>query len=147
MKFGKRIESVPHLKDVLEVVLAFIIAWVFYQGLAAATGTPMPIVSVVSESMEPILHRGDLVFVVRADDLKIGDIVIYQSRHDPKTIIHRVVEKREDGYITQGDNRRTNPTSDLDLQGVITPNRIGGKLVFAVPLLGYPRLALYAIGI
>mgnify|MGYP001590130163 CR=1 FL=1 len=141
MKFGKRIESVPYLKDVLEVALAFIIAWVFYQGLAFAAGTPMPIVSVVSESMEPILHRGDLVFVIKANDLKVGDIVIYQKAGDQFTIIHRIIEKREDGYIIKGDNNH-GPDS-----GVVKPHQINGKVLFAVPLLGYPRLALYAVGI
>ena len=141
MKFGKRVESVPYLEDVLEILLAFIIAWIFYQGLAFAAGTPMPIVSVVSESMEPVLHRGDLVFVVAPKDLKVGDVVIYQREGSQFTIIHRVIESRPEGYIIKGDN---NPRPD---SGTVTQKQINGKVLFALPLLGYPRLALYAVGI
>ena len=141
MKFGKRVESVPYLEDVLEILLAFIVAWVFYQGLAFAAGTPMPIVSVVSESMEPVLHRGDLVFVIAPRDLQVNDVVIYQREGSAFTIIHRIIEKKEDGYIIKGDN---NPRPD---SGTIAQNQINGKVLFAVPLLGYPRLALYAVGI
>ncbi len=144
-----------YVKDILEIVLAFVIAWIFYQGLAFAAGTSMPIVSVVSESMEPVLHRGDLVFVVRPNDLKIGDIVIYQkactsadaarglcSREgDSTSIIHRIVQEAEGGYIIKGDN---NPSPD---SGIIRPEQVSGKVVLAMPLLGYPRLALFAVGI
>ena len=141
MKIREKINSVRYLKDILEIVFAFIIAWIFYQGLALATGTQTPIVSVVSESMEPVLHRGDLVFVIKPENLQVGNIVIYQKENSQFTIIHRIIEKKEDGYITKGDN---NPAPDA---GTIRPQQISGKVIFAVPLLGYPRLALYAVGI
>lgn len=130
-----------YLKDIGEIVIAFLVAWVFYQGLAFATGTSMPIVSVVSESMEPILHRGDLLFVLNADDPKVGDIVIYQRSDVKYTIVHRIIEINENGYIIKGDN---NPAPD---PGIVKKEQIIGKVLFAVPLLGYPRLALYAVGI
>jgi len=141
MRIRKRINSTKYAKDVLEIVAAFIIAWVFYQGLAFATGTSMPIVSVVSDSMEPVLHRGDLVFVVRPNDLKVGDIVIYRKEGSQFTIIHRIIQKTENGYIIKGDN---NPGPDTP---AVKSYQINGKVLFAAPLLGYPRLALYAVGI
>ena len=130
-----------YLKDIGEIVIAFVVAWVFYQGLAFATGTSMPIVSVVSDSMEPILHRGDLLFVLNSEDPQVGDIVIYQRSDVKYTIVHRIIEINEDGYITKGDN---NPTAD---PYVVKREQIVGKVLFAVPLLGYPRLALYVVGI
>jgi signal peptidase I len=130
-----------HLKDVTEIITAFVVAWVFYQGLAFATGTSMPIVSVVSESMEPILHRGDLLFVTGADDFQVNDIVIYQRSEVQYTIVHRIIEVQEDGYVIKGDN---NPVPDA---GVVKQEQIVGKVLFAVPLLGYPRLVLYLVGI
>lgn len=142
-KISQKINSVRYLRDVLEVVLAFIIAWIFYQGLAIATGTSTPIVSVVSESMEPVLHRGDLVFVVAPKQLQVGDIVIYQKNSGGQfTIIHRIVRKNDDGsYVIKGDNNAVADRPD------VRPSQINGKLLFSVPLLGYPRLALYALGI
>src|SRR3989338_11273750 len=38
-------------QDIIDIVIAFAAAWIFYQLLAVVTGTPMPIVSVVSDSM------------------------------------------------------------------------------------------------
>src|SRR3990167_929872 len=38
-------------KDIIEIAGAFVVAFLFYQFLVAASGTPLPIVSVVSESM------------------------------------------------------------------------------------------------
>jgi signal peptidase I len=130
-----------YLKDVAEIIVAFVVAWVFYQGLAFATGTSMPIVSVVSDSMEPILHRGDLLFVTGADDFQVNDIVIYQRSDVQYTIVHRIIEIQEDGYVIKGDN---NPVPDA---GIVKQEQIIGKVLFAVPLLGYPRLALYVVGI
>jgi signal peptidase I len=60
--------SKPFAKDIFEIVVAFVAAWLFLQGLGFALGTSMPVVSVVSESMEPILHRGDLLVVVGPGD-------------------------------------------------------------------------------
>ncbi len=130
-----------YLKDFGEILVAFLVAWIFYQGLAFATGTSMPIVSVVSDSMEPILHRGDLLFVTGAGDFQVNDIVIYQRSDVQYTIVHRIIEVQEDGYIIKGDN---NPVPD---SGIVKKEQIIGKVLFAVPLLGYPRLALYFVGI
>jgi len=125
-------------KDIAEIIFAFAVAWLFYQGLAFAAGTPMPIVAVVSDSMEPILHRGDLLLSTRIDEPQAGDIVIYQGQRF--TVVHRIVELTENGYITKGDN-------NLIADPPIRREQVFGKVWFAVPLLGYPRLALYAVGI
>ena len=131
-------------KDIIEIVAAFLAAWLFYQGLAFATGTPMPIVSVASESMEPILHKGDLLFVLRPDDLKTGNIIIYNVPGEKYTIVHRIIEMHDDGTVdTKGDNN----SGQLPYEHNIKSGQIVGKAVLAVPMLGYPRLLLYAVGI
>jgi len=85
-------------------------------------------------------NKGDLVFVVKPSNIRIGDIVIFE----PGPIIHRVIKINEDGtYETKGDNN----AHQLEVEHSIPKSRIHGKVLFAVPLLGYPRLALYAIGI
>ncbi|MFA4819849.1 MAG: hypothetical protein WC613_02710 [Candidatus Aenigmatarchaeota archaeon] len=38
-------------REILEIVIAFFIAWLAYQGLSVVMGTSLPIVSVVSDSM------------------------------------------------------------------------------------------------
>jgi len=131
-------------KDVIEVILAFAVAWLFYQGLAFATGTPMPIVSVASGSMEPILFKGDLIFVLSPDNLKVGDIVIYEPAADctvtEKTIIHRIIEFTDERtVITKGDNNSAPDKCPVDI------SQVRGKVSIAVPLLGYPRTMIYDI--
>ncbi len=159
-------------KDILEVVGAFAVAFLFYQFLILVTGTPLPIVSVVSDSMYHQeyfgswwnvssgyydqhditrqdfltftdfngLSRGDLLFVVRPINLHIGDIVIYQRDSASMTIVHRVVELSGDRVVTKGDN---NMGSDQP----ITLENVQGKVVFAIPILGYPRYLLHLVGI
>ena len=127
-------------RDIIEIVLAVIAAWVLYQGLAFGLGTPLPIVSVVSNSMEPVLHRGDLLIVAKSD-YQIGDIVIYNRPDTQFTIVHRIIKETDGGFVIKGDN---NPVPD---PGFVQENQILGKVQFAIPLLGYPRLALYAIGV
>lgn len=130
-----------NVKDILEIVIAFVVAFSVYQILAVATGTGMPIVSVVSDSMLPVLHRGDLLLVIKDNDPQIGNIDIYDSASSSFTIVHRIVKIENGQYTFKGDN---NPVPD---RLTVSKSQIKGKVVFALPLLGYPRLALYAIGI
>lgn len=129
------------VKEVVDIIIAFVIAFVFYQGLTFALNTNQPVVSVVSGSMEPVLHRGDLLLVQGRDVYEVNDIAIYQKPEDQFTIVHRIIEKTEEGFIFKGDN---NPGPDI---AIVPQNRIIGKVLLAVPLLGYPRLLLYAFGI
>jgi len=158
--------------DVAEIILAVFAAWLFYQGMSFALGTPMPIVSVVSWSMyhdhsfdnwwdgratyyQPIginktdfesfpmangLSRGDLL-VVSKSNYKVGDVVIYGRSDVQYTIVHRIVAEKDGGFLIKGDN---NAVPD---PGVVRKEQILGKVNVAVPILGYPRLVLYAVGI
>ena len=49
--------------NVIYVVSAFAFAFIIYQAFAFALSTSSPIVIVVSESMEPVFYRGDVMFV------------------------------------------------------------------------------------
>jgi hypothetical protein len=69
-----------------------------------------------THSMEPVISsRANAIEVVptSADQIKVGDIVSYQSEYADGTIIHRVVEKNADSqgvyFIIKGDN---NPSND-----------------------------------
>jgi signal peptidase I len=45
-------DRMPLFKDALELIVAFAVAWIFYQLLSLITGSSQPVVSVVSSSME-----------------------------------------------------------------------------------------------
>ncbi len=159
-------------KEMMELIAAFIIAWVVYQVLAVAIGTSMPIVSVVSDSMYHTSHfdqwwtnsaqdyvdynitkekfrtfiapeglsRGDLLVVGKATNPKIGDVLIYNKFGSDFTIVHRLVGVQESVYIVKGDhNNQADPP--------VLKEYVVGRVIMAIPLLGYPRLALHSIGI
>ena len=86
------------------------------------------------------LSRGDLLFVMGPDNPRVGDILIYRKSGSDFTIVHRLIETNNDFYITKGDN---NNVADPP----VAKNYVVGKVVFAVPILGYPRLLLHLIGI
>jgi len=132
------------LKEFFEIGIALLIAFLFYQALVFATGSSVPVVSIASGSMIPKLHPGDLVFAGKPADLKIGDIIIYHAncQYMPeKDIIHRIVGFESGKISTKGDN---NPYKDPCL---VETSQVKGKVIFAVPLLGWPRLFLnYLVG-
>lgn len=69
-----------------------------------------------THSMEPVLSSRANAIEIRpksSDDIKVGDIISYNSEYSDGTIIHRVIEKNSDEkgvYFTlKGDN---NPAPD-----------------------------------
>jgi len=139
-KKEQKIEKKKSLaREAGEIAAAIIVAVLVYYGLSFVLGTPMPIVSVVSGSMEPVLYRGDLIILVAPNNLKLRDVVIYQRSDMSETIIHRIIEEKDGGYIIKGDN---NAIPD---PGIVRKNQILGKVIYAVPLLGYPRVLLFEI--
>lgn len=132
------------MQEFFELGIAFLIAFVIYQILIFVTGTGMPVVSVASSSMLPKLHPGDLVFAEKAANLEIGDIIIYKANCSllpDKDIIHRIKSFENGKLITKGDNNFYKDPCPVDY------SQVQGKVIFGVPLLGWPRLALnYLIG-
>jgi signal peptidase I len=68
-------------------------------------------VIVAGHSMEPTLHTGDLVVMLRQRSYRRGDVIAYHiGKRQPGAgllIIHRIVGgSAAAGYMTQGDNRR-----------------------------------------
>jgi signal peptidase I len=130
------------IKEIGELILAFLLAFITYRVLAFTLATPIPIVSVTSNSMIPTLHPGDFVIVISPNEIKKGDIIIYEARCAAlprEDIIHRVIKINGTTLITKGDNNRTNPVPD---PCPVSIDQVKGKVLIAVPLLGYPRLFL-----
>ncbi len=102
---------------------------------------------VASSTMEPVLHRGDIVIVEKnPDNIRVGDIVIYNASWYPKSpIIHRIVAIKNDSkgntrYELKGDNLNI---SDPEL---VSPNQISYRVLNTengpnvIPKLGYIEL-------
>lgn len=126
-------------RELFELGLAFLIAFIAYQGLILITGSSVPVVSVASGSMLPKLYPGDLVFSMQANDLTIGDIIIYKAEcayMPPKDIIHRIIGFESGKIITKGDNNEYADPCPVNY------SQVRGRVLFGVPLLGWPRLWL-----
>ncbi|GIW69487.1 MAG: hypothetical protein KatS3mg101_0234 [Patescibacteria group bacterium] len=80
---------------------------------------------VKSDSMEPYIRKGDIVIVIPARRLKIGDIAAFKKNNT--YITHRIVEIRNDLFITKGDNNQNEDPYP------IVQKEIVGKAVFSLP--------------
>lgn len=139
------------LKEILgNLLLVALIMILASRTMAFAAGediaTPVSVIS--SESMEPTLDVGDMVFWVPTPigSVSEGDIVVFRSTaHGGEVVSHRVVEVREDEeLITQGDANEhpdPNPVTEDDLLGRVVSF---GDLPFRIPLIGHFWLSMTA---
>jgi signal peptidase len=89
---------------------------------------------ITSGSMAPELEVNSLVLIAETnyDEVQVGDIISYRSGSYDLPICHRVIDKTDDGLITQGDN-----VSIPDGEAV-TADMVRGKLIWHTNLLaGY----------
>lgn len=137
---GMKLDKNTLLRYLTLGVLAVLIGFGVYSLNAShLTGDQMPMpfgygASVVlSGSMEPALSTGDLLVVRQEEAYAQGDIVVYQSGR--MAVVHRIMTIDGETVITKGD---ANTASDEP----ISIAAIKGKVIAAVPLLGYPVWAL-----
>ena len=149
-------------KSGLKWLRALIEAFVIFIILKFILRSQIPLATVASGSMLPLLERGDLVFVqgVDAHSIRVGDIVVYRTCRGA-FIVHRVIniiERNGTIYlVTKGDN---NPYTDRMLgqfvdckTGMETPgvpiSRVVGKVLeiygmpLKIPYLGYVSIAAF----
>lgn len=105
--------------------------WFNSNGYTGFFGIGEAVVS--SESMEPKINKGDLVFYTKPniDNLKLGDTVIYkkQSADGQILVIHDIIKINENTVITQG---IANTVADEEFD----KNMIVGKYQFRMPQMG-----------
>ena len=135
----KKIKLSKKCKEILRVtaiVLAALIiglnVYSFNASRLAGNAVPMPfgigVAVVLSGSMEPEISSGDLLIVTEREGYAVEDIVVYQDGR--MAVTHRIISISGDEVITKGD--ANNAPDDP-----ITMSQIKGKVLFAIPLLGY----------
>ncbi|MEM4180587.1 MAG: S26 family signal peptidase [Nitrososphaerota archaeon] len=102
---------------------------------AALSGT-LAIHYVATGSMEPSIPVGSLVVAVKDAYFAQGDIVVY-SMGDAK-LMHRVAEVRREGLLVTAD-------AQPRYWEIVDWERVHGKVVAALPILGYLYLGAAAI--
>lgn len=71
-------------------------ALMIWKGLMVVTGSESPIVVVLSGSMEPAFHRGDLLFLTNQEEpIRVGEIVVFKVEGRDIPIVHRVLKLHE----------------------------------------------------
>ena len=87
-------------------------------------GGPATFVVVSGDSMEPVLHEGDLVVLRAQPDYDVGDVVTFAvpdgEPGEGALVIHRLIRAEGSAWVPQGDNRDVadewRPTDD-DIRG------------------------------
>jgi len=126
------------IKDIIIVAVCVVVIWI---GLQAYFGAQNPFYVVSSGSMYPELAMYDIIVIsghTAFDDVKIGDIIVFDRPKDhSKVIVHRVVAVVDDDPITlrtKGDN---NQNSIVGTDYPITNEEYIGKVVHVVPQVGF----------
>jgi signal peptidase I len=102
----------------------------------ATLGGSTVYVSTHGDSMAPRFSTGDLAVLRSADGYAVGDVVAYESPSIGTTVMHRIVERSGDRFVTQGDN---NDFLDPDEP---TADEMLGRLWFRIPQGGKALAAL-----
>lgn len=131
-----------HRKIIVNVLILFgvvLSVLCVYLVLRIVLRTSTPWIAVASGSMRPALEVGDLVIVqgVPADEIKVGDIIIFDSPTKPHPTIHRVVRIEEQQgkifFVTKGD------ASSLE-DNPVSQDQVHGRVIYKIPFLGYLAL-------
>lgn len=87
--------------------------------------------TVLSGSMKPKIKPGDVVVVSNKnkEKLKKNDIITFKEDED--VITHRIVDIKNNEYITKGDNNNF-----ID-HFVVPSENVIGKVLFHIPKIGY----------
>lgn len=135
-----KIPKVPETAStVIYIILGVALAVGVNQGMALALSTDMPVVAVESGSMVPTLHKGDLLVLqgVPAEELLVGDIIVFDPEGRVTPIVHRLIDKNPDGtFQTKGDAN----TYQHAWEKRILPEQIHGKSIFMIPWLGWVKI-------
>jgi len=126
------------IKDIIIVAVCVAVIWI---GLTAYFGAQNPFYVVSSGSMYPELAMYDIIVIsghISFDDVKIGDIIVFDRPKDhDRVIVHRVVAVVDDDPITlrtKGDN---NQNSIVGTDYPITDKEYIGKVVYVIPQVGF----------
>lgn len=158
------------LSWIVNIILAFVLVkFVIYPGLALILGSSLPLVAVISGSMEHEglnfeawwdangkwyeeqgitkemfleykfvngFDKGDVMVLVGAEHVSVGDVLVYSSGVHPYPIIHRVtyINDQEDSYIIKGDN------NDGPDPVFVKEEQVLGKALYRIPKIGWIKI-------
>jgi len=78
-------------------------------------------------------NKGDIIVLYSAKNIEKGNIIVFLSSVYPEPIIHRVVDVKNDTYLTKGDH---NGRSDT----YTNHENVLGRALFKIPYLGWIKI-------
>ncbi|GAW22417.1 hypothetical protein ANO14919_119540 [Xylariales sp. No.14919] len=157
-----RIRNIRVLSSaVLDVLLPLSTTFIAWKGLSIATNSSFPIVCVVSESMAPTFHRGDLLLLWNwTTSVEPGDVPVVWFHRAPLPMVHRIVQTTWDtsglqSFLTKGDNNNIDDVALYPGQRTsVYRSEVVGFVRGYIPYIGWIVIALqhfywvkYAAGI
>lgn len=106
----------------------FVVGWMTFA--PTAVGGSSTYVTTYGNSMEPLLHRGDLALVRAQPAYRVGDVVAYRSELLGTVVLHRIIGRDGNRYIFKGDH---NTWVDADRP---TGDHLLGKMTLHLPGVG-----------
>lgn len=132
------------LKSILTIfywVLLLFVAFMAGSLILSRFDTPIKyrLFAVQSGSMEPSIRLGSVVVVVPQESYAKDDVITFRSERSAKeTNTHRIVEVLEDKDLNRLEYRTKGDANEDPDHEPIPLRRVVGKVVFAIPYLGYP---------
>ena len=84
---------------------------------------------VTSNSMAPLINKGDLIIVFEKKDYQLNDVISFKTKGE--LVTHRLVVKEKDYFKTKGD---ANSSVDFGLRAMTD---VLGKVEIIIPFLGF----------
>jgi len=123
------------LKNKIKIVIGIALIPLAIFLWPTALGGDTQFLLVQGNSMLGTIEPGSFVITKEKEKYEVDDIISYRgaekSAFQGRTVVHRIIDETERGFILRGDN---NPKND---PGLVTPNMINGEVVFFTPFIGY----------
>jgi len=140
-----------YVRSVILLVIIIVSIAAFWFGLKAYLRTDYPLLAVASGSMVPTLNKGDLIIVQGVIDAGTivaeagtGDVIVFHKPGDPEQlIVHRAVEKWEDGDVWKFNTKGDANSGDDHWIRSVEETDIVGKVVWGIPYLGHIPLFVH----
>lgn len=95
--------------------------------LPGAAGGVTQYVKTYGTSMEPSFQAGDLAVLRRSGTYEVGDVAAYRSPELGRVVLHRIVGRKGETFVLQGDNNRF-----ADRERIKTSDMLG-RLALRIP--------------
>lgn len=92
-------------------------------------------IMLIGNSMKGTIDSGTMLVVKSEQQYIVGDIIAFVNE-DGRSVVHRIVEQTDKGFITKGDNNPKNDPKVIPLENVV------GRSILVVPFAGFTTMFL-----